>query len=65
MSHETLLYPHILSTYQTVFFFPQKAHSQKHEHSIRFPISCRLGQLHGLQNINLTDVFFVKIQINF
>jgi hypothetical protein len=27
------------------------------EYSLRFPISCRLGQRHGLQNITLTNVF--------
>jgi hypothetical protein len=26
-------------------------------YSLRFPISCRLGQRHGLQNITLTNVF--------
>jgi hypothetical protein len=26
-------------------------------YSLRFPISCRLGQRHGLQNITLTHVF--------
>lgn len=42
------------------WFFPQKAHSLQHEHFIRFPISCCLRQLNGLQNINLTDVFLLK-----
>jgi hypothetical protein len=26
-------------------------------YSLRFPISCRLGQRHGLQNITLTNIF--------
>jgi hypothetical protein len=29
-------------------------------YSLRFPISCRLGQRHGLQNITLTNVFLLK-----
>jgi hypothetical protein len=29
----------------------------ENKYSLRFPISCRLGQRHGLQNITLTNVF--------
>jgi hypothetical protein len=34
-------------------------------YSLRFPISCRLGQRHGLQNITLTNVFLLKYKLTF